>query len=120
MEDWSSVICLDCHIVLEESLLMPETNYITSSMLDEICKPEEQDLLLTIRDFWFLNEQIIQDTKYFFSQVQKKVQDKFNFSRKQLLAYALYNTLIKHECTREPNEVLEMFQIKKKNVLIKI
>ena len=114
-EDGADIVCQECGLVLDCSY---STNSFAIEHREQFCKTEEEDLLLTLRDLWHFSERVIQDCRTLFFKLQKKCAGQF--SRRELLAYALYNNLIKYEYGYMPEEVLSKFNIKKSNAILRI
>ena len=110
-----TTVCLDCALVLEERVLYTpsESFHLERKKEEEENQSEEENLLLEIRERWNFPKAVISDTLHLFINLKKDSNLVSLFKKKHLLAFAFYTNLMKHECSRLPEEVAFYFEMKK-------
>lgn len=102
----NELVCTDCALVVESAAFYTS---FPLSFTPTFCDVDLEEL----GEKWHFSKRIIVETKMKYSQLKKALPDE---KETNLGAYALYVTLIKHECVRLPEEVCYVFGIQKKEL----
>jgi hypothetical protein len=130
-EDWheGTVICVQCGLVLDETLFMSDWDWKSKSASSEDKedkaaqftseKREELKKLYEIADLWHVSSASIDTIKFNHRKWVNKLNDT-RIKSKEILAYAVYSYLLRNGYNFGPNDICSQFELKNWHILFEI
>ena len=123
-----TVICLECAVVLENQIFLPlphlQTNVYDDNMTKGFAKKQQKQkeeeglhILYELANTWHIAKKGVHEIIHSYKKGRKH---QSKFCNKEILAYAVYAYLMKHEYNVGPNDIVLKFGLTNQNKLYQI